>query len=118
MEAVRTGAGREPFLNDLRTAMQTLPIHSYLDWDSPDTIFEGIEKCIHDEAAKHFGAKQGHGEPYTSYAAERRRLLRRRIELRGQKQEATEEVTTQIDTQLNEVSKLLAAKRRKYQRQR
>eukprot|EP00959_Pyramimonas_sp_CCMP1952_P163672 3421539-Pyramimonas_sp.AAC.1 len=44
MEAVRTGAGREPFLTGVRAAMQTLPIHSYIDWDSPDTIFEGIEK--------------------------------------------------------------------------
>ncbi|CAK0816183.1 unnamed protein product, partial [Prorocentrum cordatum] len=113
MEAVRTGRGREQFVSDVRLAMPSLPLRSLIDWDPPDTIFEALEKCVHTLASEHFGEQQGLGEPWSSFAAERRRLLRERAQLRGSKLGLTEEAAGRIDEELNAISKAEATRARR-----
>eukprot|EP00959_Pyramimonas_sp_CCMP1952_P121621 2543070-Pyramimonas_sp.AAC.1 len=60
MEALRTGRGRAQFLSDVRSAIPPLPLRSLIDWESPATIVEALEKCVRTVASQHFGKQQGH----------------------------------------------------------
>eukprot|EP00959_Pyramimonas_sp_CCMP1952_P403461 8454047-Pyramimonas_sp.AAC.1 len=89
MESLRNGKGRWDFIRDLNVSASAADIVYLRDHAPPDTIFEFLEASLVSAGEQHF-LKDNSIRPERAMECRRRReLLRRRVELRGQKLKAT-----------------------------